>query len=156
MRKSFMAGQAVLLFPGLVAAASDPNVELTAFLPNDEAFRVLVKELTGEWMWRESDVFVAVASLGNDTVLSVLEYHIVPQAISFGEAKRGDGAALGTLLPGASITVDVDRRGWRKVQLVDLDSDDRDPTVVAANIGGTLANGYAHGIDRVLRPVDLP
>ena len=64
---------------------------------------------------------------------------------------------LGTLLAGASITVDVKGRGWWKyVTLIDADAGDRDPVVVQPNIGGAAANGYAHGIDRVLRPLDLP
>ena len=38
--------EAVLLFPELVAAASDADAELTVFLPNDWAFRRLVADLT--------------------------------------------------------------------------------------------------------------
>ena len=56
--------EAVLLFPDLVAAASDPNAELTVFLPNDWAFRKLVADLTGRWPLREQAVFDAVAALG--------------------------------------------------------------------------------------------
>jgi hypothetical protein len=147
--------QAVLLFPDLVAAAGDPNARLTVFLPNDQAFRTLVKELTGDWLWSEADVFAAVASLGTDTVLSVLQYHIVPQAIPYRDARQADGAVLDTLRADASITVDV-TGWWKLVRLGDLDADDRDATVIAPNVGGSLANGYAHGIDRVLRPIDLP
>ena len=44
-----IATQAVLLFPDLVSAASDPNSSLTVFLPNDLAFRTLVHDLTGTW-----------------------------------------------------------------------------------------------------------
>ena len=60
--------QAVLLFPDLVDAASNPDAELTVFLPNDLAFRKLVYEITGDWVRSEADVFAAVASLGTDTV----------------------------------------------------------------------------------------
>ena len=38
--------ETVLLFPELVAAASDPDAELTVFLSNDWAFRRLVADLT--------------------------------------------------------------------------------------------------------------
>ena len=146
--------QAVLLFPDLVDAASNPDAELTAFLPTDFAFRRLVKEITGQRLETEAEVFAAVASLGADTVKNVLLYHIVPASISFRTALGADGAELATLLGGASITVDV--KGHRKVQIEDLDTDDRDAFVVMPNIGGEAANGYAHGIDRVLRPIDLP
>jgi uncharacterized surface protein with fasciclin (FAS1) repeats len=149
--------QAVLLFPDLVEAASDPDAELTAFLPNDQAFRQLVKEITGEWVRAEADVFAAVASLGTDTVKNVLLYHIVPASISYSDARDSDGATLTTLLDGSTLDVDVvGKRWWRVVQIVDADTDDRDPTVVWPNVGGEASNGYAHGINRVLRPIDLP
>lgn len=148
--------QAVLLFPDLVEAASNPDAELTVFLPNDRAFRDLVEEITGERIRSEADVFAAVASLGTDTVKNVLLYHIVPASISFRDAKRSDGAVLGTLLEGSSIEVDVQGRWWKTITLIDADTDDHDPRVVQGNVGGAATNGYAHGIDRVLRPIDLP
>jgi uncharacterized surface protein with fasciclin (FAS1) repeats len=147
--------QAVLLFPDLVEAASDPDAELTVFLPNDLAFRRLVHELTGQWLRAEADVFDAVASLGVDTVKNVLLYHIVPASISYRAALQSDGAALTTLL-GADVVVDVRGRLWKTVRLVDLDVDDRDAVVVRPNYGRQASNGYAHGINRVLRPIDLP
>jgi hypothetical protein len=147
--------EAVLLYPDLVAAAADPNAELTAFLPNDLAFRKLVAELTGAWPWRERAVFDAVAALGTDTVAAVLQYHIVAGApISYEAAKQADGAVL-TPLQGGTIEVDVRGRWWKLVRLIDNDPDARDPLVVQPEIGGRAANGYAHGIDSVLRPVDL-
>ena len=148
--------QAVLLFPDLVEAASNPDAELTVFLPNDQAFRRLVGEITGERLRSEADVFAAVASLGTDTVKNVLLYHIVPASISYRDAKRADGAVLDTLLDGSTIEVDVRGRWWKRITLIDADTDDRDPTVVRPNIGGAASNGYAHGINRVLRPIDLP
>lgn len=148
--------QAVLLFPDLVSAASDPSAQLTVFLPNDLAFRRLVTEISGTRPTSESETFAAVASLGLDTVKNVLLYHIVPASISYQDARESDGAVLGTLLGGASITVDVKGRWLKWIRLGDLDVNDRDPAVVQPNIGGDLVNGYAHGIDRVLRPIDLP
>ena len=55
--------QAVLLFPDLVAAASDPSAQLTVFLPNDRAFRRLVHDLTGTWPRTEQATFDADALL---------------------------------------------------------------------------------------------
>jgi uncharacterized surface protein with fasciclin (FAS1) repeats len=149
--------QAVLLFPDLVAAASDPAAQLTVFLPNDRAFQKLVKDISGTRPRTEADTFAAVAALGTDTVRTVLTYHIVPASIPFSAAKQSDGAVLGTLLAGSTIEVDVRGRGrWCSIKLIDADTNDRDPRVVQADIGGAAANGYAHGIDRVLRPIDLP
>jgi hypothetical protein len=149
--------QAVLLFPDLVEAASDPDADLTVFLPNDLAFRRLVYQITGTWLRSEAKVFDAVASLGVDTVKNVLLYHIVPTSISYKQALKADGAVLDTLLEGADVTVDVTgRKWWRKVRLIDLDTNDRDAVVVRGNVGGAAAHGYAHGISQVLRPIDLP
>ncbi len=148
--------QAVLLFPDLVDAASNPDAELTVFLPNDQAFRRLVHEISGQWVRSEADVFAAVAALGTDTVKLVLDYHIVPGAkISYRAALAADGATL-TTLQGGTIEVDVKGGWWKYVVLRDADTDDRDPYVRQPNIGGEASNGFAHGINRVLRPVNLP
>lgn len=148
--------QAVLLFPDLVAAASDPNAQLTVFLPNDFAFRRLVLDLTGTFPRTEQAVFDAVASLGLDTVRTVLTYHIVAgPPISFEAALQSDGAQL-TTLQGGTIGVQIKRFfGFPYVRLVDADPDAQDPIVVQPEVGGQLVNGYAHGIESVLRPIDL-
>ena len=149
--------QAVLLFPDLVEAASDPGAELTAFLPRDGAFRRLVYEISGQWVRAEADVFAAVAGLGVDTVKNVLLYHLVQAKISYKDAKAANGAVLPTLLEDATITVKVKNFWfWKFVKLVDNDTNDRNPIVVRPNLGGEASNGYAHGINRVLRPIDLP
>src|SRR5262249_23722061 len=124
--------------------------------PTDSAFRALVHDLTGQWLRSEADVFAAVAGLGVDTVKSVLLYHVVPASISYGDARRAVAAGPATLptLNGARLT--AERTGWwGLIRLVDQDPDLRDPIVVFPNVRGKLANGYIHGIDRVLIPVDL-
>ena len=154
--------QAVLLFPGLVDAASNPDAELTAFLPNDRAFRKLVKDISDAPARTEQQVFDAVAGLGVDTVGQVLQYHLLGTAIPFSAAVQADGAVLPTLLqpegqPAATIEVDVKgKKRWAKVILIDADASDRNARVIAPDLGGAAANGFAHGIDRVLRPIDLP
>jgi uncharacterized surface protein with fasciclin (FAS1) repeats len=93
----------------------------------------------------------AVVGLGLDTVKTVLTYHIIPAKISYRTARKSNGAELTTLQRGV-ITVKA-RHG--SVSLIDQDPGSRDPSVVRPNIGGEAANGFAHGIDRVLRPIDL-
>ncbi len=151
----------IAVAPDLVEAADDPDAALTTFLPRDSAFRLLVWELTGEWMRKEADVFAAVASLPTETVRAILEYHIVPAKISYSDALRSDGAELATLSPlevsDGTIEVDVKRFWrWRYVKLIDNDTNDRDARVVKPDIGGEASNGFAHGINRVMRPIDLP
>jgi len=146
--------QAVLAFPDLTRAASDPGT-LTVFAPTDRAFRILVWDLTHTWPRTEKETFDAVVGLGLDTVKTVLTYHILGSAVSYADAVKANGASIPTL-QGGSITVDV--KGSKRhpsVRLIDLDPNARNPRVIAANVGGQLTNGYVHGIDRVLRPLDL-
>ena len=147
----------MLLFDDLTAAALDPDASLTAFLPRDGAFRRLVYELTGDWIRSEAKVFDVVASLGTDTVKDILMYHIVPAKISYRDALGANGAEIPTLLEGSTLKVKV-RNFWflKWVKIIDADKNDRNPTVVRPNLGGEASNGYAHGINRVLRPIDLP
>ena len=138
-----------------VGVLTDGTVAVTAFVPNDQAFRLLVKDLTGKNLKSEKKVFTAVAGLGIDTVETVLLYHVVPGAtISKRAALRSDGAKL-TTAQGGVVKVDVTCSHHRQaVNLIDKDPNDRNPRVVAFNLN--LGNRQiAHGIDRVLRPLDL-
>src|SRR3954454_3483860 len=114
--------QALLLFPDLVNAASDPKSNLTVFLPTDYAFRALVKSLTGKVVFKEADVFAAVAGLGANTVKAVLTYHIVPGRIDYATAVKSNGAQLKTV-NGATITVHVSGSRFNWVTLRDKDPD---------------------------------
>lgn len=151
-----IATQAILLYPDLVEAASDPTASLTAFLPNDRAFQALVYSLTGNVVWDEQGVFDAVASLGLPTVKTVLTYHLVGAKIPAADALAANGAEL-TSLQGGKITVDVLNPALSLILLRDLDPNADDPGIVFSkfNYGGVLANGYIHGISLVLRPADL-
>lgn len=135
-----------------VAVLADGSVPLTAFLPNDLAFKRLATDLTGQHYTSEQAAFGAVASLGIDTVEAVLLYHVVPGAtIDYRAALGADGAALETAA-GGPVTVDV--RPGHRVFLVDADPDDRNARVVWRDLNrGNLQ--IAHGISEVLRPVDL-
>lgn len=147
--------QAVLLFPDLVAAASDPAASLTVLAPTDEAFRRLVKDLTGTWYRSEADVFAAVAALGTDTVKAVLTYHIVGSKVGLGAVLASDNQAIPTL-GGGTFTIEVRSKRWVFVEFVDNDPNARNPYLTKVNVGGSeLSNGFIHGIDRVLRPTDL-
>ncbi|MGN6301009.1 MAG: fasciclin domain-containing protein [Angustibacter sp.] len=140
-----------------VGVLADGSVPLTAFLPNDRAFQVLVADLTHHWYRSESQVFDAVAGLGIDTVEQVLLYHVVPGAtITSRQAVRSDGAVLQTALPGATFTVDVIYRWLPIVQLVDNDRNDVNPYLVPSKLDINQGNRQiAHGITFVLRPADL-
>ncbi len=138
-----------------VGVLTQGDVALTAFLPTDQAFRRLVFDLTHEWVQDEADVFAAVAGLGIDTVETVLLYHVVPGAtVTKKDAFNADGAAL-TTAQGGTVTVDVrGRNGFGVIRLVDNDPDDLNPRIVDFNINKGNVQ-IAHGINRVLRPLDL-
>ena len=139
-----------------VRLLADGSTALTAFIPNDRAFQVLVKDLTGEWIRSESDVFAAVAGLGIDTVEDVLLYHVVPGAtITSRDAVRSDGAQLTTAL-GPTIGVKVVGRWLPLIVLRDQDPNDVDPIVNPFALDINRGNAQiAHGITFVLRPADL-
>jgi Fasciclin domain len=139
-----------------VAVVADGTVALTAFLPTDRAFRRLVYSLTGERPDTEAETFAQIAELVDVELLeTVLLYHVVPGAtLTFADAQAADGAVLDTAVPDLTITVNAMND---RVRLRDLDFDNVNPFVQAAlsNINeGNLQ--IAHGIDRVLRPIDLP
>ncbi|MFI7543733.1 fasciclin domain-containing protein [Actinoplanes sp. NPDC049599] len=141
-----------------VKVLTDGTVALTAFVPNDGAFRQLAKEVSkSKRLPSEKSAFSTVAGLGINTVEAVLLYHVVPGAtIDRKAALKADGAKL-TTAAGSTITVDVYKHWWKfkKVALIDADRSDRNPRVVAFDINKGNKQ-IAHGIDAVLRPVDLP
>ena len=135
-----------------VGVLGNGRVALTAFIPNDAAFRILVRDLTGKKIKKEQDVFKAVASLGIPTVEKVLLYHVVPgRTITAKQASRSNGVWLRTA-EGATIKVRVVHG---RIYLQDKDPNARNPQVIATDINKGNRQ-IAHAINRVLRPVDLP
>lgn len=143
---------------GLVTTASQDDPDLTAFLPNDLAFKRAIVELGGPWIWSEKKAFDwLVANLGPELISEVLKYHVVvagapnPEvAISYRTAKAADGAVLTTVF-GPDLDVDVRGSFFKRVYVID--NVGRSVLVVQPNIGGRAANGYAHGISKVLLPL---
>ena len=136
-----------------VAVLADGTKPLTAFLPTDRAFRTLVVSLTGERKATERGVWRAVKKLGIDTVETVLLYHVVPGAtITYRQALHANGAQLTTAQGGVIRVRVVDGQ----VRLRDRDPNAANPTVIRADKNINRGNKQiAHGINRVLRPVDL-
>lgn len=136
-----------------VAVLADGDTRLTAFVPTDRGFRRLVNDLTGTPPETERAVWQAARSVGADTVETVLLHHVVPGVkINAAKAAESDGAEL-TTAQGGTVEVDVRDTG---IFLLDADADDRDPKVIARLTDLNKGNKQiAHGINRVLRPVDL-
>lgn len=139
-----------------VGVLADGDTKLTAFIPQDRAFRLLVADITGKTPRTESGTFKAVAGLGIDTVEAVLLYHVVPGVrINAATALKSDGAVL-TMASGGTVKVDVyTKHGQKRIKLIDADKTDLNPRVVQVNINKGNKQ-IAHGISRVLRPIELP
>lgn len=138
-----------------VGVLADGSVKLTAFAPTDQAFKNLASDLEGRKIKKEKKAFKIVASLGIDTVENVLLYHVVPQVKINGKtALKSNGAVLPTALGGETIKVRVKSHPVR-IKLVDKDRNAKNARVQVTNINKGNKQ-IAHGINRVLRPVDLP
>jgi uncharacterized surface protein with fasciclin (FAS1) repeats len=138
-----------------VAVLADGSTPLTAFLPTDRAFRRLVFQLTGDRPAKEKGTFNRLAqAVPLDTLETVLLYHVVPGAtVTYTQAEGANGASLDTAA-GPALRVKVKGHA---VRLEDADRDDRNPTVIRKASDINEGNKQiAHGIDRVLRPIDLP
>lgn len=133
-----------------VKALTDGTVALTAFIPNDGAFKNLVRALTKKSVPSEKGAFLAVAGLGIDTVEQILLYHVVVGAPILSEtALKANGASLATALSGKKIKVSVT---GTKIELGDY-SKMRDPKVLLAGVDINRGNKQvAHAIDYVLLP----
>lgn len=139
-----------------VAVLADGSVRLTAFVPTDRAFRRLVTDLTGKPRQTERGVLRALNGLVDaKTLESVLLYHVVPgSTITYRQAQNANGATLTTALSGGKLRVQVTPK--RQVFLRDADTDDRNARVLRALRNVNQGNRQvAHGIDHVLRPMNL-
>lgn len=140
-----------------VALVADGTQRATVFAPTDQAFRLLAKDLTGETIKSEQKIFEALVELaGVDTIETVLLYHVIPgKTLTSGKVLKADGAKLMTAA-GKSVKVDVRMKPSLRITLKDRDKDDRDARAVLTALDLNKGNKQvAHGIDRVLRPINL-
>ena len=140
-----------------VALLADGTKRLTVFAPTDQAFRLLVKDLTGQKIKSEKKIFESLVALaGVDTIETVLLYHVVPgKTLTSSKVLKADGAKLMTAA-GKTVKVDIKQKPSLSITLKDKDKNDQDPKVVLSALDLNKGNKQiAHGIDRVLRPIDL-
>lgn len=140
-----------------VALLADGTQRLTVFAPTDEAFRLLAEDLTGKKIRSEKKIFEALVELaGVDTIETVLLYHVVPgKTLTSKKVLKSSGAKL-TTAQGGKIKVKVKMKPEVSVTLKDRDKNDDDPMAVLDALDLNKGNKQvAHGIDRVLRPIDL-
>lgn len=139
-----------------VGVLADAKKRLTAFAPTDKAFRSLAQDLSGRRFTTEKRVASwLVKNAGLDTIETVLLYHVVPGAtLTAAKAAAADGTEL-TTAQGGTVEVKVRGTGSRtRVVLVDQDTDSPNAVVVVPDINKGNRQ-IAHGVNRVLRPLDL-
>lgn len=141
---------------GLSEALDDPNADLTVFLPNDRAFQALVVDLFGwkYWFRGEAAILDKVASLGAETLETVILYHAVRGQIDSATALSVPRGTALTTLQGGDIKVFPKARFGTAI-LRDQDPNDFNPFLVRSKLDIQASNGIAHGISLVLRPIDL-
>jgi uncharacterized surface protein with fasciclin (FAS1) repeats len=140
-----------------VAVLADGTKRATVFAPTDQAFRLLLEDLTGQTVKSEKKIFDSLVELaGVDTIEQVLLYHVVAgKTLTSGKVLKADGARL-TTAQGGKVKVDIRKKPSLSITLKDADKNDRDPKVILKAIDLNKGNKQvAHGIDRVLRPMDL-
>ncbi|MDR7251870.1 putative surface protein with fasciclin (FAS1) repeats [Nocardioides sp. BE266] len=140
-----------------VALLADGSKRLTVFAPTDQAFRLLAKDLTGQNIKSEKKIFDTLVGLaGVDTIETVLLYHVVPgKTLTSNKVLKANGAKLMTAA-GKTIKVKVRTKPSVSVTLKDKDKNDTDPMAVLKALDLNKGNKQvAHGIDHVLRPIDL-
>ncbi len=152
-----------------VGVLADGSTPVTAFIPNDRAFQVFERSLTGTWERSEAAVLngivAAAGTLGNpiDVIEQVLLYHVLPGvAVDSGTVLGLKGAPKAhrtfAMANGGTITVNVlsSSPRWPIVTLADKDRDAFDPFLVKSKLDIKAGSQIAHGIGLVLRPLDLP
>lgn len=138
-----------------VGLLADGSVRLTAFLPTDLAFQRLVADLTGSRPASEKATFEAVAATFDvDTIETVLLYHVAPgKTIGYGKVRRGGDVVVLESAIGKHLRL-VNRK--RNVFVRDADRDDANPRLIQRLKNVNKGNKQiAHGVNRVLRPLDL-
>ena len=134
-----------------VGVLADPSVRLTAFIPNDRAFKRTAAEL-GIRAKNEKRLLGKLATtLGVDGVENVLLYHVVPGSkLTAKKVAKSDGAKL-TMANGGTVTVKIRDNG--NIKLRDGSKATKNPRVIAVDINKKKGNKQvAHVISRVLLP----
>jgi Fasciclin domain len=136
-----------------VGLLADGNTRLTAFVPTDDAFRKFVKSIKGYAPKTEAKTLAQVVKIAGsiDTVETILLYHVVAgKTLTSPKVIAAEGEKV-TTAQGGSFRIHLGKAG---VFLVDKDRNATNPYVVVLDINRGNKQ-VAHGINQVLRPVDL-
>ncbi len=141
---------AVVADGSLVDAITDPDTAVTLFAPNDRAFQLLAKDLTGRWYWTEQRVLNAIVKAvesGKVNLTNVLTYHVV--AGKFVKADVPLNTPIATL---NGDTIKVKPKRFR-IKVKDNMPDFRNPYLVRTDIDA--GHSVIHSLSRVLIPTNV-
>ena len=136
-----------------VGLLADGDTRLTAFVPTDAAFRNFVQSIKGFAPKTEAKTLKQVVKIAGsiDTIETILLYHVVAgKTLTSPKVLAAEGDKI-TTAQGGAFRVHIGKAG---VFLVDKDRDAANPYVVVLDVNRGNKQ-VAHGINRVLRPVDL-
>lgn len=136
-----------------VGLLADGDTRLTAFVPTDRAFRKFVRGIKGFAPKTEAKTLKQVVKIAGDidTVEAILLYHVVAgKTLTAKKVVAAEGQKVRTA-QGRAFRIHVGKGG---VFLVDKDRNAANPYVKVLDINKGNKQ-VAHGISRVLRPVDL-
>ena len=141
----------------LVEAVTAASTAVTLFAPNDRAFQLLAKDLTGNWYWTEQAVLNAIVGAVGDgsgqvNLTNVLTYHVVDGKFLKADVVPLIGSPIGTLNEGNSFTVQAPNR-FGFIEIDDEVDGFRNPYLVRTDIDA--GNSVIHSISRVLIPADV-
>jgi len=144
---------AVVAEGSLVSAVTAPETAVTLLAPNDRAFQLLARDLTGKWLRTEQEVLDAIVSLveaGDVDLGNVLAHHVVPGRVVRSALPFGEGVAT---LNSADSIVFRPRFFGLLVEVRDNVDSLRNPYVLRADLDAGAS--VVHAISRVLIPVNV-
>lgn len=136
----------------LVGAVTSPATAATLFAPNDRAFQLLARDLTGRWFATETRVFNALAKAvanGDVNLTNVLTYHVVGAKVVKADVPFGEKVPT---LNGGELKF---KKSWFGIRIKDEVRDFRNPTIIRTDLGAETSNSVIHTISRVLIPANV-
>ncbi len=145
---------AVVLDGTLAGAVSSPETAVTLFAPNDRAFQLLAKDLTGKWLWTEQavvDAIVGAVKAKKVNLTNVLTYHVVAGKFEKADVVPLIGKPIETLNGGDIVVQPPNKFG--QIAIKDEVDAFRNPTLIRTDIDA--GHSVIHSISRVLIPKNV-
>lgn len=138
----------------LVADVTNPATAVTLFAPNDRAFQLLAKDLTGKWFFTEQGVLTAIVEQveeGKVNLTNVLTYHVVGGKFNKEDVVPLIGTPIKTVNGGSIVVQPPNKFG--QIAIKDEVEALRNPTLVRTDIDA--GHSVIHSISRVLIPANV-